>query len=229
MSHVTRIALLLALVGGPAQADEWRLYGEVLTDTPVQVGGRLVVETPRRLRAGTSVGYLPGPYVDVINELLVSTEVYSQETADLIKIALQNSLLWRAHVGWRPVADLGTYVELSYTWMGLGGGVSGETDLTSGTELSPPVSGTEAEFNLDSSIHMAGVEAGYVWEWDSGLTLRAGMGIAVTLDANFTAEARGGEAGKEQVEKAAKDYLDSVFERWVHPPYVALAVGYRFL
>jgi len=220
---------VVTLPCGRAHADEWRLYGEALTEVPIQVGGRVVVETPRRLRAGFSLGYLPGPYVDVINGLLVGSEVYSDETAHLIEVALRNSLLCRLHAGWRPVPDLGSYVELSYTWMGLGGGVSGEDAVARGIGGTPPTSGTGPEFNLDSSTHMLGVEAGYLWEWEGGLTLRAGMGMLVTVDANFTAEARGGEVGKEEIERAAKDYLDGVFERWVHPPYIALAAGYRFL
>ncbi len=230
LSPPLRIALVLALLSGPAHADEWRLYGEVLTEVPIQVGAKLIVEGPRRIRAGTSVGWMPGAYVDMINGLMVATDVYTEETADLIDVALNNSLLWRTHVGWRPVEDLGSYVEVSYTLMGLGGGVSGEDALTSGADLPPPVaSDTEAEFNLDSATHMMGVEAGYVWEWDSGITLRAGMGLLVTLDANFGAEATGGEAGKEEVEGATEDYLDGIFERWVHPPYFAFAAGYRFL
>lgn len=228
-----RALLIISLLTAPAVADDdggWRIYGEALTEAPIQIGVKAIVEAPRRIRFGTSVGYLPGAYVDVINGLLTSTEVYTDETAELIEVALKNSLLWKTHVGWRPVADLGSYVELSYTLMGLGGGVSDEDAVTGGTELdAPPLRGDGAKFNIDSATHMAGVEAGYVWELDSGVTLRAGMGMSITLSANFEVEATGGEAGKEAIETGAKDYLDSVFERWVHPPYVALAAGYRFL
>lgn len=231
MNPKTRwLGLLLApLLASSAHADEWRLYGEAITEVPLQVGAKVIAEAPNRIRFGTSVGYLPGPYVDLINGLLVSTDVYTEETADLIEVALKNSLLWRTHVGWRPVADLGSYVELNYTLMGLGGGVSDEDAVTAGTELTPPLDGGDAAFKLDSATQMVGVEAGYVWELDSGLTLRAGMGLSVTLNADFTVEATGGEVGKEQIEKASKDYLDGIFERWVHPPYFAFAAGYRFL
>ncbi|MEZ4474838.1 MAG: hypothetical protein R3F60_29425 [bacterium] len=189
---------------------------------------RVVAETPAACGSGRRSD-LPGVYVDAINGLLVATDVYSEQTAKLIEIALKDSLLWKTHVGWRPVADLGSYVEVSYTLLGLGGGVSGEDALIAGAEL-PAVGGAEKpSYSIGSATHLIGVEAGYLFELDSGLTLRAGMGLSITLDADFQVEARGGVAGREAVERGSKDYLDRVFERWVHPPTFGFAAGYRFL
>lgn len=217
------------LVSSAASAEGWRVYAEAMTEAPLQVGVKLSAEAPNRLRFGTSAGWLPGPYVDVINDLLVATESYSEQTATLIEVALTDSLLWRVHAGWRPVAELGSYVEVHYTLMTLGGGVSDQDALVEGVELRPPSGGSSAEFQLDSVTHMVGAEAGYRWEWDSGLTLRAGVGLSITLASDFKTEATGPAPGQRAVEDGSKAYLDRIFERWVHPPYVALAVGYRFL
>ena len=225
----------LGLSGGltvsSARAEErvWRLYGEVQTEFPLTVGARVLAEGPHRLRFGTSLGYLPGPYLDAINEAMVAVEGYSEPTAKLISVALQSSLLWRAEAGWRPVADLGTYVEFQYTFMGLGGGLGSESLVVGGAELDAPMRGRDANgFDLGSAIHMVGLEAGYTWEFDSGLTLRAGLGFELTLAASFDVTARQAGPGTDLIEKGAKDYLDQVFVEWVNTPHVAVAAGYRF-
>lgn len=217
------------LSAGPAGATEWHLFGEVGTDFPLSIGAKAVVEGPHRLRFGTSLGYLPGPYLDAINAAMVKVEAYGDLTADLIGVALQDSLLWRTQVGWRPVADLGTYLDLQYTFMGLGGGLGSESLVVGGSELEPPPGGpTEDAFDIGAAVHLIGLEAGYTWVFETGWTLRAGLGFELTVAADFDVRSREPGPGSEQIEKGAKDYLDQVFVEWVNTPHVAMAAGYRF-
>ena len=214
----------------------WKLYVEALNEVPLNVGVRLLAESPGRLRLGTSVGFLPDPYLDSINFIVVEAEVYNAQVADLIAVALKNSFLWKSYLGWRPVADLGSYVELQYTVMGLGGGLSDEelvvtateAEVQDGTKLS-----REPNVSLDSTIHMIGVEAGYQWEFDSGLTLRTGLGFALTMKASFDVVVEGEGAQRAasrfnaSLEEGTETYLKEVFIEWVHTPFVALSAGYR--
>src|SRR5437868_4513066 len=84
------------------QKSDYHLGVEALTDFPIDVGAKVWAEFPYRLRVNTSIGVLPGGYVDVINGILVAADAYTNSDADLIQTALKSSLIWRIHVGWRP-------------------------------------------------------------------------------------------------------------------------------
>jgi hypothetical protein len=111
-------AVLLALQAAPALAQEpapaarWSLALGAGTDFPLAVGVRLDAEGPYRLRLSTSLGLVPGPYVDAINASVVALGGYDNATAGLLKQTLSSSLIWRTHVGWR--AWHGFYLEAGY-------------------------------------------------------------------------------------------------------------------
>src|SRR6266545_1250172 len=52
-------------------ADGWHLSLGAGTDFPVAVGGRVELEAPFRLHLSTSLGFIPGLYVDAINSVVV--------------------------------------------------------------------------------------------------------------------------------------------------------------
>jgi hypothetical protein len=77
------------------------------TDFPIAVGARLEIEARSRLRISTSVGILPGMYVDAISAEVVARGGYGEETGDLVKRSLERAIVWRAHVGARVAALAG--------------------------------------------------------------------------------------------------------------------------
>src|SRR5262249_25062417 len=85
----------------------WSLGTEALPDFPVQIGGKVWVEAPYRIRLNTTLGYLPAGYVDAINGILVAAGAYNATTADLIAAALKSSFVFRLHAGWRPLPRRG--------------------------------------------------------------------------------------------------------------------------
>ena len=79
-----RLTLLAALLasGSPALAQDATvkaktrqprisLGAEALSEFPMQVGGRVWVELPGRIRLSTTLGYLPGAYESAVNAALV--------------------------------------------------------------------------------------------------------------------------------------------------------------
>jgi hypothetical protein len=87
-----------------------------MTDVPVQPGAKVTLEFPFRVQLSTSVGALPAAYIDLINAVVVAADGYDKQTADLVSDALQNSLVWRLHVGFRPLADYGWYLASATAW-----------------------------------------------------------------------------------------------------------------
>src|SRR5262249_50094702 len=152
---------------------------EVLTDFPVQVGGKLWVEFPHRVRVSTSFGVLPRPYIDAINKTLVAADAYSQQEADLIKTALQSSLIWRLHIGWRPCRRRGLYFEVGYGLAAFGGGASSAQLISAATGVTvPPEVLSGQDYDVRSTLHMIDAEIGGQWVLRKGLMLETAIGFA---------------------------------------------------
>jgi hypothetical protein len=82
--------------------DDWSVSVEAMTDVPILVGGRAMVEGPGRLRLTGSLGAYPGAYVE-----------------------LPDAVVARAHLGWRPSSKLGLHVEAGWGFATLGGALTG--------------------------------------------------------------------------------------------------------
>lgn len=121
-----------------ATASPWRLELSAGTQFPADVDVRATLEGPHRLLGSLSIGLLPSAYVDVLNEVLVSANAYNQSTADLIRVALKDSLVVRMRLGWRPFSDHGFYFMGGYGFAALGGGVSGIELLALAAGKTPP-------------------------------------------------------------------------------------------
>jgi hypothetical protein len=216
----------------PPPERRWHLGVEALTDFPVQVGGKLWLEMPYRLRVSTSLGFLPGPYVDAINAVLVAAGAYDQQTADIIRNSLQSSLIFRLHAGWRPIARRGFYFEVGYGLAALGGGVSSADLFAAVTgEALPPMVAARRSYSVASQLHMIDVEIGWQWFLWKGLSLRTAIGFAGTLGAQTKARPADGSSpsrAEAQFLTAGEKYLDDTYTSYVFTPAVSLALGWRF-
>ena len=230
---VTWLLVMQLARSATARTAPYHLALEAATDFPADVGGRLTAELPWRLRLTTSLGVLPGGYVDVINAVVVGLGGYNQSTADLVRTALQNSLVWRLHAGWRPFERLGLYVDVGYGLAALGGSAAGDQIISAATGRTVPTTGGR-QYDLSSTLHMVDVEIGWEWALWGRLSLRAAVGGAFTLGASTSMtpkfptgsalEARGVQA----FTSFGAAYLDHTYTSYVHAPLVTVAVGYRF-
>ncbi len=224
------IALALVLGPLPAARADWSLSVEGLSDLPVQVGGRVQLEIPGRLHLSTSLGVLPKPYVELINAVVVAAGKYDQDTADLIEQCLQNSMVWRLHLGWRPFADYGFYLELGYGLVTLGGGLSGEEliELATGKTL-PEDDGRT--YDVSSTLHMIDAELGWRFVLWQDLTLRVALGFTGTLWAKTNVEPDFPVFFPHVIEaftRPAERYLNDKYTTYVFMPTVTVALGWRF-
>ncbi|MBI4700951.1 MAG: hypothetical protein HY744_07285 [Deltaproteobacteria bacterium] len=214
------------------------LGAEAATNVATDVGVRLSLEVPLRLRFSTSVGVLPGPYVDLINAVVVAAGGYDESTAELVRGALSKSLVWRTQVGWRFHPDWGFYLDAGYALAALGGGVTGQDVLVLATgKPAPQEAGQKLDklsFSVGSRLHLLVAEAGYEWLlWDR-LVIRAAAGFAGTVAAKTKAEAQF-STGRAKIDALITEfgnygaaYLDDIYTSYVYTPTITVAAGYRF-
>lgn len=213
--------------------DAFHLDVEAVTEAPLHVGGRLTFEGPVRLRVSTAVGVLPRPYLDGINAAAVEFGWYDRDEAELIGAALEDSLVWRTHLGWRPWADHGFFFTAGYGFIGLGGALTGTEVLTALYGVAPPF-GDEIQVNAAAALHTASATVGWEWTVKRHFLVRAELGGSYTADAIARVEPdeeTGFRFLDEPIERAAEDtaeWLEGELEQHVHTPTVGLGVGWRF-
>jgi len=235
-------ALLLAGVCAPAaaRAPAWHLEAELVTDFPVHIGGRFTLDMPFRLQISTALGELPEPFVDVINAVALAFDAYGSGTADLVAASLRDSLVWRLHVGWRPVEDLGLYVEVGYGLVTLGSSVRGrhivtvleDADRDQLTAAYPPFEDEMrvGRYEVFSSLHMLDAEVGWRWILESGWSFRVALGVAVTLSGKTDVTAASTILPKEIdaiVTEGTRLHLDTIYRKHVHTPVITFGFGHR--
>jgi hypothetical protein len=224
----------LLLVANAARGDEgespWHLQIEALTEVPIDVGARVLIEVPARLRLSSSLGVLPSPYVDVINDSAVALGGYNQQTADLIASSLGSSLVWRTHLGWRPFPRAGFAFDVGYGLVTLGGGVNAADALAAAAGHNAPAKPGGATYNVASTLQMIDADLG--WEWKllgDHLVIEAALGFSGTLAASTSATPQGSQSRvKDAFGEEAANYLDGLYTSYVFTPVVTAAVGYRF-
>lgn len=224
--------MLLLLVTAAAAAPLGNL--ELFTAFPTDVGVRGTIEGPGRLRLTGSVGVLPRPYLDTINATATANGWYPERTATILDTALDRALVLRAHAGWRPFPRSGFQFEAGYSFLGLGGGVTGAEilEIETGWDLSSLL-GDELPFEAHAAAHR--VEATFGWEyvirehllvrWDLGAsyTARATARVERDFDAPWPLSTE-----LDRLEADAEDDVVEALEKHVHTPIVALGVGWRF-
>lgn len=216
----------------PQRAAPFSLSVEGGTDFPLSLGARGTLELPGRFQLSSGLGYLPRFYVETVNDALVSYGAYDRNTADVIEAALQNSLVWRSHLGWRPFENAGFYLAGGYTLITLGGG------LTSGQVFSiftgQPVPGEEAGpqvIDAHSTLHQLSAELGWTWPLLEHLQLRAALGgfytFEATSDLRFTDSPALTTLGAPFL-NAGENKLNNTYTTYVHGPVLTVTLGYVF-
>lgn len=215
--------------------DEWSLDIQAQTELPVQVGGRLTLETPFRLRITTSLGWLPPAYLDLVNAILVGAGAYPSSTADLLSAALDDALLWKIHAGWRPVRNHGFYIEAGYALATLGGGVGAEELITAASGQKPikELALATKTYSVDATLHMIDAEVGWIWlVAGEAVSIRLAVGFTATLGAQARVTPRfvvpaAQRARMDAWAREAETYIEKTCRSSVYTPTLGFGIGWR--
>ena len=238
MIHVARnvllsgvlISLLVPSTAG-AQSDELHLDIEVGTDVPISIGGMVSLQVPYGIRLSTGLGAMPAGFVTLINEVVTSLDGYGDATAALVEQTLQNSLIWRTHIGW--IADFGLYVDAGYTLATLGGGSSVEDIIVGIVGVEPSSRGAAREYDIESTLHMLDIEVGWKGVFWDAFIVRAAVGFSGTIASTTTVQQRFSvngpvmQRGIDEFERFVANYLDETYQTYVFTPVFTVALGYR--
>jgi hypothetical protein len=217
----------------------YRIDAIAATNAPLDVGVRGVLETPVGFRVSSSVGVLPGVYASGINDLLVSTGSYDAEVGRAVRSSLSSSFVWRTHVGVRPFARLGLYLDAGYGLVRVGGDLS-ESDAAAAAGVRAPDRLEGARYTVDATLHMLDVELGWHGRvLNDRLVLVAAIGVAATVGATTrvdrlappgttTIPGLGAVATRAYADEAEAT-LDSIFRRYGVLPVATVGIGYSFL
>lgn len=225
------VVLAVTAAAGAGRAEPWHAGAELHTDFPLDVGATVWTEGRGRVQLSLDVGWLPGAYVDAIGSTVVAFGGMSQAKADLVRVALRSSAVARAHVGWRPLASHGLYLDGGYGMLALGGGATTSELLTAVTGAMPPPGSIDRSYRVYSTLHMLDAGVGWRWQLEGGLTLRAAVGFAGTFAASsdvrpdFTPK----DPAQQQVYTSmASAKLDQLYTSYVFTPVFTVASGWTF-
>lgn len=228
-----------ALVAAAAAQPAVHLDTTVGTDFPISVGLETTAELPSRLRGKVGVGFYPQPYLDLLNNLAVSAEWWDESTATLIDAALSGAVVTGASVGWRPWEHRRFSFGAGYQLIALGGGLTDEQALQAVTGIEVETTSEQSmEATVAAQLHQVTLEASWQWQIRDRLVLSAQVGGLSTLYSNTGVDViLGGpsgpaddltEAAISDLEIYGEDYLDDIFQTWVHTGTIGIYAGYRF-
>ena len=234
-----KAVLFIVLIVMPlsARADEggaWTYKVEALSGFPLQVGLGAQLDGPRGFRLHSSLGVLPSSYLDSIHAIAEAAEWYGPTTAQLTSAALEDSVVWRTQVAWRPFTGSGFYFGGGYTLTALGGGLTGAELLTAVTgKTIPSAADMQQSLNVNAATHMLDVEHGWEWFLMEKLVLRAGLAGSFTVASQTEISPsreipRRFEAAVDELLRAGEDYLDDTLQSYIHTAVLIVSVGWQF-
>jgi hypothetical protein len=196
------------------------------------MGGQVVAEFPHRLLAGFELGWMPGPYVDLVNAPAQAFDAYDDLTADVVKSAIENTLILRPSFGWRPFHDHGFEVMGGYTLALLGGSVSGIDLIEAVTGQQTSVQGSSENIALSSVMHAFHLTLAWSWALADHWSLRASIGymqvVASSTSMTVQSSRLQSRPGTAELEQALDAYLNDIFTTYVKIPTIGLTLNYRF-
>ncbi|MEO0592258.1 MAG: hypothetical protein AAFZ38_01655 [Myxococcota bacterium] len=233
--------LILTVPAAGASAAEANAEAETIavdvgfaTAVPVHLGGQVQVDLPYQFLLRFELGWMPPAYVDVINEGAQAFDAYGDQTAELIRDGIQNSLIMRASVGGRPFSNRNIEVSGGYTVATLGGSAAAVevVEAVFERELDSAALENIGAVDLESTVHALHIDVGYRWELDVHWLVRASLGYVHVVSSDTTALVTTNETARREAETVQSPeleaYLDNLYTTYVRAPVLTVSVAYRF-
>lgn len=198
------------------------------TALPLHLGVEGVLELPYRIQIAGEIGWMPPGYVDLVNAVCTGFGWYDPTTASLIRAALEDALVLRIGVGFRPFPHEGFEIRAGYTAAILGGGLSAAEAIEATTGRDVRAAGTEVP--LQATVHGLQIVLAWAFFIERVFLLRFELAYFQVFYAHTwiaVDPARGGTA-VEAASAALDTYLNDTLSTYVKTPTLSVFVGYRF-
>lgn len=238
MSVLPFFAYLVVTAGAvheaPPRSDRFAVDLGVGTVVPLYLGVQAQAELTARILIRAEIGWMPGSYVDIINAGATALNAYNDETADLLRDGIEDSLILRFSAGHRPLEDYGLEILAGYTLGTLGGSAATVevVEAVIGSNLSNVNVNSASDIDLSSTMHAAHVELAYRWIVGDDWVLRASVGYVHVFSSSTQADlnlpaGRLREASTTPLPEV-EAYLDDLYTSYVRSPVVGVIASYRF-
>ncbi|MEO1171345.1 MAG: hypothetical protein AAFX94_04735 [Myxococcota bacterium] len=228
-------ALFVLMLTTAAPDESFSVDAGVGTAVPVHVGSHVQVDLPHNFLVRLELGWMPPGYVDLINEGAQAFDAYGDQTAELLRDGIQNSLIFRASVGGRPFSfDRNIEVSGGYTVATLGGSAAAVevVEAVFEREIQAPFLQDVGDVDLESTLHALHLDIGYRWELDEHWLLRTSIGYVHVVDSStqalVTSNSGPGNSTVTTRSPQLERYLDDLYTTYVRAPVITVSGAYRF-
>jgi len=222
------VTVLVAIRVSLAHGDV-RYSAGVVTSAPVFAGIEGKGEWNHSITARVGLGWLPDPYLKLINKFVVAVGGYDSSTAKLVEAAVDGSFVLRLVGGWRVWRHRGFEMGLGYTLVTGGGSLTGSEVIGAVTGRDLSMAGPRVP--LETKLHALEVYGSWTWTVRSQWEVECGLGWFHTLysQTNIGATTARRDRMLAQSVQAAEDYLDKeVLQKWAFTPEFRIAARYVF-
>jgi hypothetical protein len=198
---------------------------------PLYLGAQALFEGPFRLQVQLEVGWMPKPYAYAIDDVLRAFAVYPDEVSELIRKALDNSLVIRPSFGWRPFSSHGLEVAAGYTYLTMGGGLAPREVIETIGDRDLPDE-TRRQIRVHSTLHNLHLRVAWRFLLAEPWVLRVAVEylhcFASSSGIDDEARRRAGQRAARQVDAAVDDALNGYYTGFVKVPLAGVSAAYRF-
>lgn len=215
-----------------AEPREYALDVGLSTAVPVHLGGQVQLDLPYRLLLRLELGWMPPSYVDLINAGAQAFNAYGDQTAELIRDGIRNSLITRVSVGGRPFRNI--EVSGGYTLATLGGSAATVevVEAIFEREIDTAFFQDVGAVDLESTIHALHIDVGYRWELDDHWLIRGSLGYIHVVSSSSSALVTTADSGRLASTTVSSPeleaYLDDLYTTYVRSPVLTVSAAYRF-
>ncbi len=206
---------------------------EAVTNAPVDIGGRVTIEAPFRVRLSMGFGAIPGAYVGLINDALATAGAYDGFVARSVDAAFNRGTSWRSQIGLRPFKNSGFYLDGGYAVITLQGRLSGSDVAAMAANFDVDTTGIDqGAYELETEVRMWAAEMGWQGQLNDGLVFGIGIGVLGTLSSKSlvrTSSEAGSSGPQGLATTAAVAFLDQQIETYGYLPTLTVRLGYDLL
>ncbi len=217
--------MLLLFMSPIAHSQDFQFSAGPEIKFPLSIGLRADLEIYESFGVFVGYGFIPEPFVGVINEVGTGFQFYDSVTAELIDDFLPGANVFEFGFRLSHLLDSSFHLEASYIY------AENSADSTTGELLeillgiSFPSATTVVE--LDAAVDSFYIGGAYEWEFWQNLPFTLHFGILKTLSGSATAFIENRPVLSERTSAALDEYLDDLYAD-IFIPIVAADLSYRF-
>ena len=202
------------------------------TLVPISMGVMVEYKVNKYVQLGFDVGYMPSPYVDLINSVNESLGAYGESTGEVISNSLQNSFVMSPQVKFFPLKKFPLFISLGYTLIALGAGINSFETLSvvfpdfADTGIGAFQNSTFASTDIPvtTTVHNVKIGAGIKQYFRNNIYVTGELAFFKAFYSTTTIT----DSNLSTLESELDYYMNDLYVTYITIPVIGLAVGYSF-